>query len=240
MTTIDEIIKSEELKLNQSISAKESSDILYNLIFIKKKTNPYNNKYKDIKKFFNLYIKSKNDENFGYENLNYKKIDKLINLLKPAEKPVIIDYFISILIREFPEANREWFIAKKHDCEISLIINEKKYMQYPKLLFLFFGKNIIRLIIALFSLFLLTSLFLLPALNDFFIIFNIQYENYSDLFYFNHVLNTLSLFSGLSNNLKITPINWFGLLVLIFGKILFIILIVNFIYIKITDKMSIK
>jgi hypothetical protein len=240
MTKIEIIIKNEENKLEKNTSSKVSANIIYNLIYIKDKNIRYDDKYKDIKSFFNYYIDSKKDANFGYDNLNYIKINNLIKLLSPIERTAIIDYFTSKLTKEFPEVNREWFVAKKHENEVSLIFSSKQYLKYPKAIFLFLGKDMLRVFLVLFFFFILISTLLLPAFSESFVIFKIKYENYSDVFIINHILNMLSLFSDLDNSLKISPLNWFGLLTLILGKILFILLVVNFFYIRITDKMSLK
>lgn len=237
---LDEIIKQEEQRLNISQSSKESVDILYNLIFLKNRLGRSNENYTDIKQFLNYYVDYIKIANYGYDNFNYNKIETLLNLISPAEQITLLQYSISTIAREFPENDREWFIKRKHQAEIKNIISLGLWQYFFKAFFLYVGLSLKRLFCTLLIFIVLISLMLLPSPKDCFICFSISYEHYSDYFLINHFLNVLSLFVDLENDFKITPLNWWALILLIIGKISFILLFVNFIYIKISDKISLK
>ena len=70
--------------------------------------------------------------------------------------------------------------------------------------------------------------------------YNKQLIEHLNNFIVNHFLNMCSLFADIDNDLKINPLNWLGVLLIIFSKIIFILLIVNFIYRKLSDKIAVK
>ena len=192
-------------------SPEVAVSILYNLISLKNKINRKNDNYKDIKQFLDYYINFIKSANYGYDNFNYEKIEKLLLLLNPAEQVTLLQYAISITYRELPEYDREWFLERKYQAEIDSIINSKDYKFYPKALFLFCGQSIKRVFLTLGVFFLFISLILLPAPIKCLVLFKLSYENYSSNFIFNHLLNILSLFADIDNDLVIEPINWIGL-----------------------------
>jgi hypothetical protein len=238
MNQIEDLITNEENKLKNDLAPNEAINILYNLISLKNRIHKTKDNYKDIKSFINYYIDVIKFSDYGYDVINYEKIEKLINLLEYKEQISVLQYAISVTKRELPEHNKEWFVEKKHKCEIDHIWSQKTINLFPKAFFLYSGLNISRLLLTLLLFFLLTCLILLPSPKFFFPFFNITYDNYSESFIINHFLNIFSLFADIDNDFKIKPINWFGLISLVLGKISFIILIVNFFYRKITDKIS--
>lgn len=240
MSELLKLIKSEEKRLNDTDKIKDSVGILYNLIFIKNSLPNYNETYQDIKKFFDLYFEAIKISGYGYDHLNIGKIEKLINLLNSREMISVLQYAISVSARELPEHDRNWFIEKQHSCEINIALAEKKYSMYPKLLFIYTSQNIKRLFLALFALLLTTNLILLPNPYNELTIFEIQYEKYSENFLGNHFLNIISMFADIKNGFEIKPQNWVGLIYIVIGKTFFALLIVNFIYRKISDKINLK
>jgi hypothetical protein len=151
-----------------------------------------------------------------------------------------LQYITSVSSRELPEYERTWFITRKHKSEIKQIFESKNYLLYPKTVFLYLGQSISRLLFGLTVLFIITCIILLPAPIDSIAIFEVTYENYSHCSLLNHIINVLTLFADLENSLKVKPICLFGLLIIIFGKLIFVTFIINFFYFKISDKISQK
>jgi len=240
MTPIENLISVEENKLNQGLPTNETINILFNLITLKNRNGQKADNYKDIKSFVNNYITVIKVADYGYDNFNYDKIETLLKLLTPGEQVTVLQFAISATSRELPEHNRDWFIERKHSAEIKYILTKKNAISYPKAFFLFTGLNITRLFFALILFFLIINILLLPSASNTYSLFKIEYASYSSNFLINHILNVLSLFADLDNNFKIEPLNWWGLILMIVGKISFVLLMVNFIYRKICDKISLK
>lgn len=234
--TIEEISQKELEKLKDSNSENESSNILFNIIKINYETGVSNDHYRNIKRFFDSYIKSLKLSDYGYDNFNYDKIASLLKTLKPEEQLSILQFIISETSKELPQYDKNWFIIRKHKAEIKRIITNKRYPQYPKAILLYFGQSTKRLILFFTIIFTLVSIILLPAPIDLFKIFEIEFKNYSTFTAWNHILNVFALFAHIEHSVNIKPLNWAGIFILIIGKIGFWILIINFIYLKIMDE----
>ncbi len=238
--TIENLIKEEYKKLADSKTESEKSNVLYNIIKLKINVSSTEGLYKDIKQFIDTYIETIKLADYGYDNYNYSKINQLINYLPSSQQISILQYIISVSSRELPEHDRAWFITRKHKSEIKEIFESRNYVLYPKTAFLYLGQSITRLLLGLFILFIITCLILLPAPIESLEILEVTIENYSQHSILNHIMNVLTLFADLDNCLKVEPIGLSGLLIIIIGKFLFVILIINFFYFKISDKISQK
>jgi len=240
LQTIDDIIRADEQKLKECSNPNNGLNILYNLIILKNKDSNKKENYKDFKKFIDFYIEVVKLSDYGYDKLNHNKIEKVLNFLNFEEQISALNYAISVSARELPEHDKNWFIERKNKAEVQNILCKKQFRYYPKALLLVCSYSIFRLFLIVLCFLLLVFVLLLPASDPSYSIFKITYENYSSNFLVNHLLNILSHFSDIDNNFKIEPMNWFALILLILGKLLFILIIVNFIYRKITDKINIK
>lgn len=240
MNNIEDIINYETEKLRKTVSCEEKVSILYNLIIIKNTQNKDTNNYNDIKELIEYYINLIKNGNFGYDEINYSKLNKVISFLKYNEQVSILKYALSSFTREFPEHDNSWFMERINCAEIQDIINRKIYTKYPKALFLYSGKSIWGLFSVCILFIVSVYIVLLPAIYYRFELFKIDYETYNSNFYVNHLLNILSMFCDIENNFKINTSSTWGILMLILGKIAFVLLIVNFIFQKITEKISIK
>lgn len=240
MNNIDEFIANEELKLEQSVSINEKIGILYNLIIFNNSILKNKDNYKNIKKLIGYCIEQIKISDYGYDTINYNKLNTVLIFLGYKEQIAIYKYSLSTLKRELPEHDTEWFLNKLNRAEINDILCNRKFIKYPKAIFLIASTDLKSLLIILLLFIGVVYLVLLPSHYSSLAIFNITYENYSSNFYVNHMLNILSLFSDLDNDFKIVSINGLGLLEIILAKIIFLLLIVNFIYKKVSDKISIK
>lgn len=237
---IEDIINEEYKKLDASLSELEKSNILYNILKLKIKTSQFDGLYKDIKQFADSYIETIKLADYGYDNYNYSKIEQLIEYLPSNQQISILQYLISVSSRELPEHDRTWFVTRKHKSEIKEILESKNCLLYPKIVFLYLGQSISRLILGLIVLFTITCFILLPAPIDLLSIFQVSYESYSQNSSLNHIMNVLSLFADLENDLKVEPNGLLGFIVIITGKLLFTTFILNFFYFKISDKITQK
>lgn len=239
MEDLNDILTKEQGRLEESLSITEKLNILYNLIILKNSFGIHNF-YKDVKKIIDYYIELIKTSDFGYDSINYKKLDKVLQCLSSEEQISFLKYSISIISRELPEHDIDWFLSKLNKAEINNIIRKRSIIMYPKILFLFAGTEVLNLIIVFIVFILITYIILLPAPYSSWEIFNLHYVNYSSNFFINHLLNILSLFGNIDTDFKIVSRNGLGLVVLIFAKIVFVLLIVNFIYKKLSEKITIK
>jgi len=236
-----EIVRREYERLKTSTNPNEGVNILNNLIVIKH-NNPQiileNTIYVCIKMLINKYVELVKINDFGYDLFCFSKLFKVISFLNYKEQLSILNYLFSILDKEFPQIEKECLIHFIKIVKINKIINEKEYKNFPQALLLYSSLDIISLLISLFLFILLVIIILLPAHFESMELFKIKYESYSDSFIINHVLNVLTLFGNIKNGLVVTASNTLGVILQLSGKTIFILLIVNFIYKKISDKIS--
>jgi hypothetical protein len=240
MHDIYQIIALEEEKLSKVSNAGEGLNILYNLMILKNKNGDKEGNYKGFKKFIDYYIEVVKLSDYGYDKLNHSKIENLLQLLNYEEQISALNYAISVSARELPEHDKNWFIERKHSAEVNHIFACHHYKLYFKAVMLFCANSLHRLFLVILIFFILVITILLPAFNENLILFNITYDNYSSCFFLNHILNVISHFADLDNDFEINPLNWIGVLLLIVGKLFFILIVVNFVYRKISDKINIK
>jgi hypothetical protein len=240
MNSINEIVSIEEEKLKNSSSPGEKINILHNLIVLKNHSNADHDNYQNIKKLIDLYIDNIKVGNYGYDFFNLNKIDEVLKYLKLEEQISALKYALSSIKRELPEYENNKIIESLNKTEIKYILTNRKLIHYPKALLLYSNTSINRLIIVLIAFIILVCIFLLPANQFTFSVFTITYEHYSDNFLLNHFLNILGIFADIDNDLKIQPLNAYGLLLVLFAKIVFVLFIINYIYRKLSDKISLK
>lgn len=219
-------------------SPAEAVNRIYNLISMKASVNDKDGIYKLTKLFIIYYVQVIKDADYGYDDFNFFKIKNVLGHLNYKSQISILQFIISTMTKELPEYEKEWFVNFKNEIQIKEILEDFKFSRITKLISLYTGLNIWTLITALLIVYLLASLIFLPSPFDIFEIFEVKYEKYSSDFIVNHFLNILTLFADIDNDFKIIPLNWFATLLLVTGKVAFILMVVNFVYTKITNKMT--
>lgn len=240
--TKEEIIAFKIIELEKSIlyikSPSEGVSMLYNLILLKGSTQDKNALYKLSKKFFKFYIEVIKNSNYGYDTFNFTKVKNVLNQMDLKSQASILQFVISNMTKELPEYEKDWFICEKNKIQLKDLICNFQIKNFLKIIALFSGLNFYSLLFTLVFIFIFVSVILLPAKFESCQLFEIKYDNYCTDFYGNHFLNILTLFADFDNDFKIKPLSWFATILMIIAKITFITIIVNFIYVRITDKMT--
>lgn len=239
---LKQIIKREQRIYDESTNPNEKIGIIYNLILIKKNIlNPFAilGLYRDIKLLINDYINLAKINDYGYDYFCKEKILTVISFLSLHEQHSILIYLLSALSREFPEIDKEWVQIALNKVKLKIVVKEKKIWQLPYAFLLFSSLSVSKLLIALSIFVALVSIVLLPAPFGWMEVFKVKLVSYSTNSYVNYMCNIFSLFGELKNACEVTAINTRGLLFQIIGKITFMILIINFVYKKISDKITI-
>lgn len=240
MNTIESFLKSEESRFGTETNPNVKIGILFNLITLKNDKGITVSNYLDIKELVHLYFETIKCNSFGYDEMNHQKLNNLFLLLTPNERLSLIQYTLSMYSKELPEHNKDWLLAAKYMAEIDLIILNKSYARYPKIILLYSSTGFGRLFLLLTLLVILLTVILLPAPFVSWRLFSLDYYTYTDIFLWNHLLNVLSYLSGLDAHFEVTPLNPSGLILFMCLRLLIAVVIVNFIYTKILDRISVK
>jgi len=238
---IKKFIEEEEKAILHSEDANDIVNKLYNLIFVKNEKQ--HSIYTDIKTFIKHYAKLVETNKYGYDALCYDKVFSIVDLLPYNERISLLNFLIYTITREYPEFEIETIQSKIKKVKIEKVCNEKKLykkiLQTPNAVLIWSSLRVSTLLATLLLFVMVVYIVLLPAPTLFRPLFEITYVSYSDNFYFNHLLYVLSLFTSVDGS-GVKALNPLGLIGLMIGRIIFILLVVNFIYKKITDKISIK
>lgn len=234
---IEKILK-EQYSLLRRRNCKQNAQILYNIAKIKSEygvQNFHQPLYLDIKKFLKNYIISADNEDFGYDNTIFNRIMKIVNLSSPKEKLSLLHTIRRYYLMNGYEINEVKRELNKQ--EIMVAKENKKYLRWTLLRV---GSSLSGLLCGYLVYAVIVLIALLPAPFNFIELFHIELKNYSSYPLLNYPLNAITLLTGNCDIApKITPINVIGVLIYSFGILLFYILIVNFLFKKIEDFISI-
>lgn len=216
------------------------SEILFLIIQIKNDNvdlvNYKRSLYVDIKKFVTFYIKSTDKKDYGYDKIEIKKLIKAIDTAKNEKERYELCLYTSRLINlNGHEIELNNFKKYKDEYKTLSLKCEKSFANRLRLISHLSSYNLKTIVIILLSIFACSYLIFLPAKLEIFQIFELNYKNYSNNFYFNHLLNLVSLAFGLEADKIIIPLNWFGVILLAILKSIYILVLLNYLYQKIIN-----
>lgn len=256
---VEDINKMRQYLKEQYSILKDNSDVkvktntVYNICYVKVDNKEFlcheRSLYSDIKEFIKLYIENLDNYDFGYDQLNVEKLN-IINLLAPKERIAMIKYSerlahshgyeIEWLQKQIPIAKRaicadRFLHPKSH--KLSLIEFIFNILQWIRLLV---TRNLFSLILTLILFFISISVFLLPAPFEWMEFFSIDYYDYNKDFITNHILNIANYLIGInSDDTSVRPMNVGGFIFFTTFKLLFFVVIVDFIIKNILKRISI-
>lgn len=229
-------IQNEEIKLVKSSDNREKMNLTNNII--RMKMGLYNgsklqeNIYKNAKDWINYYILTIDCNNYQYDSFDKYKILKLVKLLSLSQQVSIYKYLIRQLkINAHTNDKIIWCEECIKKTEIKLLLKECKFGNSIKLVLAFSSYNIYMLIISFLILLIVINAILLPESYLGFKLFEITYAKYTDDFLTNHIINIMNyLFNFYNNGFNIITDNIVKVLILLILKILFYLIIINFIF----------
>lgn len=240
-----DLIKEQQNLISKSNKASEKVNYLNTIIRIKKEI--YSNKnydthvYLDIKDWINYYLESIEENSYGYDSFNKDVIENIFNLVDYECRIILYNYLIRHLkIKFHSDSIISWCEDRIKNLELKLILQDCSITNFMKLILKLSSYNIYALIITLIILFALINLVLLPEEYTGMNFFVIKYENYlNEQFVLNHIINVSNYLFDLSNGkFEITCISIYGVIILIFIKIIFYFIILNFIIKEIIKKVN--
>jgi len=225
---IKSILDDEYLSLKR-YKHKQNAQILYNIIKFKAKYNMVNYHrpmYIDAKTFLKSYISAADNQDFGYDEVNFAKIKNIIMLLPIDEK-------LSLLYT----ARRYYTINGYNTDTISKEICTQKIKyewrkgNYLNCFLLKVGNDFCGLVLGFLIYAIIAMLILLPAPCEQMAFFNVKLKVYSPLSILNYPLNALCLITGNGSIApSVVPNGISGVIVYFMGVLLWYILVINFLF----------
>jgi len=240
MDTKADLISECNNSLPNAKSNKEKLELINTIIQIKISDvgKYYSEIYRDFKRLSIYYIDAVDERKYEYDYINHEYLLSTINIFKTKEKIALLNYVIRKLKKNGLEEEIAKFQYEKNKAEIK-DLKENFPKKFINLIFRVVSLNFFTISLTIVISFILLFVVLLPTTNDI-QFFEINYENFSTLFYLNHFLNCLMFMCGLASENFIKPINTQGVITLIFGKLLFIAIILNICITKITEFLKSK
>lgn len=231
-------IQEEYDKINGE-QCQNDCQILYNLICMKVIFGLENYSrplYIDVKYFIKNYIKAVDDLDYGYDEIRDEKMFVVCNGLDNNRKLSIYYYIRRICYKRGIEiSGLNYRIAM---LEYKTAWKNKKY---SKSIRLFVSSNIWALLLAYVIYILIVFVCIHPAPFNWMRIYDIELKSFSDNETNNYFLNTLGLLTGESDlSPTIIPVGIVGMTFYCLGKLMFFVLVANFIMKKIEDYITLK
>lgn len=241
----NELVEREYQYLKDSTKSSKRVNHLNNIIRIKKSLyfgmEYERNVYKDIKNCLTEYINSMNESSYGYDIFCKKTV---IGLLKNVshEKQIILYNFLIRLLKINFHINDEiiWCESQIKKIELNELWSSCNLFNFGKIFFLLSSYNIYSLLVCLLLLLAFINILFLPETYTNIKLFKITYETYyNDNFILNHIVNVNNYLFNFSNGaFKIESIDLSSLFVLVSIKLIFYIVIINFIIKEISRKVN--
>lgn len=239
------LIDREYLYLKENIKSSKKVNHLNNIIKIKKSLylgiEYEKNVYEDIKNCLTEYINSINETSYQYDFFCKKTIKNLLKDLS-YDKQIGLYTFLIRLLKINCHINDEiiWCESQIKKIELNKLWSSPNLFNFPKIFFLLSSYNIYSLLISLLLMLILINILFLPESYIGFKLFNVIYENYyKDNFILNHIVNVNNYLFNFSNgNFKIECNDLSSLLILVAIKLIFYLIIINFIIKEISRKVN--
>lgn len=241
MSQIDQSILKTEIDncyLNIEMrTAREQADMLYAIIGIKDNYKVFSSYkkplYLDVKTFITEYLKAFMTEDYGYDIPNNEKLLNAINSL-PYKEQIAMCRFARKSYEEYGY-DTAFLDTKINDLQMRVARDEHQYLLY---LLKWSGSNVKTLLISYALFVFVVYVVLLPSPFAWMGVLHVEITEFVANPIVNHLINTLAVVSGSDFAPMVFPNSLLGMLLIIFGKIMFYLLIVNFVVKKITDLFS--
>lgn len=225
-------------KFRRESNYETKSQFMFNIIEIKIKFNLKDYRYSlytDIKLFLKYYIKCREFKDYGYDSLNHDKILQYINYLAPQKSLNLLLYLKRTLQKSFNDV--DWLDKPISKTKVRI------YMSKYNILMAILYKStysLVNMIIFLLFLFFIICLILYPVSDPIIPMFEIEHGTYHSNSIINHIINVCGLILNLDLKCKVTTLSSSGVILYGIGKLLFWIVISNFVLLKIEKKLSIE
>ena len=215
-------------------NVREYADTCYNIIGIKgKNASVASHKrtlYVDVKDFITHYMMQSDSEDYGYDIPNEERLKHALDYLHPNEQLSLYRYLKS-------QYNRRGFDASVWDKKINELGLKVAWEQhkYFSLILKLSAYNIGTLLFSYLLFVFVAFLFLHDAPFECMGVLDVSLHQFSEIPSVNYFMNTLAIASGEDYGQSIVPVNAGGMLLIIIGKIVFYLLIANFVLKKLSD-----
>lgn len=221
---------------NTGCDHEKATAILNSIIERKQflKTKHEVSSYVDFKRMIRHYVQSMKQKEFDYDEINNEQIEKKIKTFSVDQALHLYEmYKKELLFAGYPEKANDLKLGID-TIKLKVFAKQKGVIPFLKWLSLacsYRNRYLIYMLIASFV-FLCITLIQNPS----FAVIRFQRVEVSNNIFLDHLGNVLIYVMGLDENVKVTPITFFGVIMMFIGKSFFILFIVNYLLKKIFNK----
>lgn len=225
----------------QGLNTSQKAQVYYTVIAIKNAENIIDI-YLDVKHFLKNYIISIDEKNYNYDTLDPQKILSVVNFLSIEQQVGILGFLKKLFIRyqcedEWKQFEPEFYRAKVH------LLKTQWFWINPlnlfKLLYFKLSYSRVSLFLTLLAFVILDIIVLLPnRWNIWASMFQVEYESISPSFWQNHIINVLFDLFEFDTDFAVLPLSLISAIMLIVGKLIKILVIVQYIIDKIIKRID--
>lgn len=225
---------------NGNLKSISKAQLYYSIITIKTDhpalANEYQSLYKDVKMFIEAYADELSCMDYGYDQPNTDKLEKVCENLTNAQQRSILN----IVYIRYSQYNDVVKWVKLYKSKNAIRFSCEKFKWYNPWSWIDILANLIlcnwgSIIIFLLILFVLICIVLLPAPSENLTCIEFTKQCYSDNFVIDHAVNVLYALFHIGEDVNIQPINTCGVKLIVAYRILIILFIVNILYNKLLD-----
>lgn len=225
---------------NGNLKSISKAQLYYSIITIKTDhpalANEYQSLYKDVKMFIEAYADELSCMDYGYDQPNTDKLEKVCENLTNAQQRSILN----IVYIRYSQYNDVVKWVKLYKSKNAIRFSCEKFKWYNPWSWIDILANLVlcnwgSIIIFLLILFILICIVLLPAPSENLTCIEFTKQCYSDNFVIDHAVNVLYALFHIGEDVNIQPINTCGVILIVAYRILIILFIVNILYNKLLD-----
>lgn len=234
-----------DLLANDTQRNVSKAQLLYSIINLKSDYNALINEhqslYIDVKMFIAAYLTEISCLDYGYDQPCIAKLQFVCKSLTFRQQRNIIN----IIITSFYQYDKIVQWAKRYKYKNALNISVDEWVWYNPLSYLNFIISWIlcnpwNIIIIFIIIFCILCVVLWPACNVDMACLEFNKQIYSGNYVWNHIVNVFCAVFHIEEDVCVTPLNTLGVVLIGIYKILIILIIVNYLYNKLLDLISLE
>jgi hypothetical protein len=236
---IKKFINEEELKLKVLVSHSDRMCLLGSIINLKLELRKIGNNdvniYLDLKSFIKENVHAIDEREFEYDDINKSFISNIIKHLPIRQRLRILKYLKKEITSHGYTDTLNWCINEIRNIEYLISFEDRDYFKWITYKIAASPLNIVFFILVII---LFCSAVLLPAPTDKMATFSMVYDTYCNSYIGNHLLNVICIILGSAKDGKVVPISPVGVIGIVVGKIILIIIVVNFLIKELERRMD--
>lgn len=234
-----------DLLANDARQNVSKAQILYSIIDLKSDykslINEHQSLYIDVKMFISAYLTEISSLDYGYDQPSVEKLQFVCKSLSFRQQRNIIN----IIITSFHQYDKieQWAKRYKYENALNMSVDEWAWynpLSYLNFIFSWILCNPWNIIITFIIVFCILCIVLWPACNVKMECLEFNKHAYSENYIWNHIVNVFSAVFHIDESVFVTPLNTRGVVLIGTYKILIILIIVNFLYNKLLDLLSLE